>query len=102
MVASVRGGCLADHDLIFRSTADNAVGAAQLEYRVCSDQFAASWRLFIERPPVKLTSEEEEIRKLALRDLPHNKQKSSDRITSNKESRLVPRSSAFERRAVIH
>jgi hypothetical protein len=63
-----------------------------------------SWRLFIERRPVKLTSEEEEeeIRKLAFRDLPHNKQKSSERITSNKESRVVPRSSAFERRAVIH
>jgi hypothetical protein len=32
-----------------------------------------SWRLFIERRPVKLTSEEEEIRKLAFRDLPHRK-----------------------------
>jgi CRP-like cAMP-binding protein len=32
-----------------------------------------SWRLFIERRPVKLTSEEEEIRRLAFRDLPHRK-----------------------------
>jgi CRP-like cAMP-binding protein len=32
-----------------------------------------SWRLFIERRPVKLTSEEEEIRRLAFQDLPHRK-----------------------------
>jgi CRP-like cAMP-binding protein len=32
-----------------------------------------SWRLFIERRPVKLTSEEEEIRRLAFRDLAHRK-----------------------------
>ena len=32
-----------------------------------------SWRLFIERRPVKLTSEEEEIRRLVFRDLPHRK-----------------------------
>jgi CRP-like cAMP-binding protein len=32
-----------------------------------------SWRLFIERRPVKLTSEEEEIRRLAFRDLPRRK-----------------------------
>jgi CRP-like cAMP-binding protein len=32
-----------------------------------------SWRLFIERRPVKLTSEEEEIRRLAFRDLSRRK-----------------------------
>jgi hypothetical protein len=32
-----------------------------------------SWRLFIERRPVKLTPEEEEIRRLAFQDLPHRK-----------------------------
>ncbi len=32
-----------------------------------------SWRLFIERRPVKLTSEEEDIRRLAFRDLPPRK-----------------------------
>jgi len=32
-----------------------------------------SWRLFIERRPVKLTSEEEEIRRLVFPDLPHRK-----------------------------
>ncbi len=32
-----------------------------------------SWRLFIERRPVKLTSQEEEIRRLAFQDLPHRK-----------------------------
>lgn len=32
-----------------------------------------SWRLFVERRPVKLTSEEEQVRKLALRDLPSRK-----------------------------
>jgi CRP-like cAMP-binding protein len=32
-----------------------------------------SWRLFIERRPVKLTSEEEEVRRLAFQDLPHRK-----------------------------
>ena len=35
------GRSLADFHPIFRATADNAVGAAQLECRVCSDQFAA-------------------------------------------------------------
>jgi CRP-like cAMP-binding protein len=32
-----------------------------------------SWRLFIERRPVKLTSDEEDIRRLAFRDLPPRK-----------------------------
>src|SRR5262249_47226972 len=32
-----------------------------------------SWRLFIERRPVKLTAEEEEIRRLAFHDLPPRK-----------------------------
>ena len=32
-----------------------------------------SWRLFIERRPIKLTPEEEEIRRLAFRDLPPRK-----------------------------
>jgi CRP-like cAMP-binding protein len=32
-----------------------------------------SWRLFMERQPVKLTAEEEEIRRLAFRDLPPRK-----------------------------
>jgi hypothetical protein len=32
-----------------------------------------SWRLFIERRPVKLTPEEEDIRRLVFRDLPHRK-----------------------------
>jgi hypothetical protein len=32
-----------------------------------------SWRLFIERRPVKLTPKEEEIRRLAFQDLPHRK-----------------------------
>src|SRR5438270_13270917 len=32
-----------------------------------------SWRLFMERRPVKLTSEEEEIRRLVFRDLPPRK-----------------------------
>src|SRR5438046_9996594 len=41
VAAVVRGRSLADFHPIFRATADNAVGAAQLECRVCSDQFAA-------------------------------------------------------------
>jgi hypothetical protein len=32
-----------------------------------------SWRLFLERRPVKLTNEEEEVRRLAFRDLPARK-----------------------------
>ena len=32
-----------------------------------------SWRLFLERRPVKLTSDEEEVRRLAFRDLPPRK-----------------------------
>jgi CRP-like cAMP-binding protein len=45
---------------------------------IWSSVFAAinsfqSWRLFVERRPVKLTPEEEEIRRLAFRDLPSRK-----------------------------
>ena len=32
-----------------------------------------SWRLFVERRPIKLTPEEEQVRRLALRDLPSRK-----------------------------
>ena len=38
VVALVRGGSRAHLDPVFRATADDTVGAAQLECRVCGDQ----------------------------------------------------------------
>src|SRR5947207_7445520 len=50
VVAFVRGLSLAHLDPVFRATADNAVGAAQLECRVCGDQFAAIMASFHRAP----------------------------------------------------
>src|SRR6059058_3234618 len=41
VAAFVRGGSRADLDPVFHAAADNTVGAAQLDFRVCGDQSGA-------------------------------------------------------------
>jgi CRP-like cAMP-binding protein len=49
------------------------LGANRLEFCFASINLFQAWRLFVERRPVKLTPEEEQVRRLAFEDLPSRK-----------------------------
>jgi CRP-like cAMP-binding protein len=70
---AVCGGGVADRDSFLCAPAYGLVGTACLERGLCGINLLQSWLLFIERRPVKLTAEEEEIRRLAFKGLPSRK-----------------------------
>jgi CRP-like cAMP-binding protein len=73
VVASVRGGCLADHDPYFVLQPTTLWAPLSWSVVFAAINLLQSWRLFIERRPVRLTPEEEHIRRLVFENLPPRK-----------------------------
>ena len=67
-VASSFGG-----DALLPPAADAALGRVRMERGLHRINIFQAWRLVVERRPVKLTADEEEVRALVFRDLPSKK-----------------------------
>jgi Cyclic nucleotide-binding domain len=73
VVMLVYGGCGADRDPIFALQPTTLWAPLSWTVLFAAISSLQSWRLFLERRPVQLTPEEEEIRRPVFRDLPHRK-----------------------------
>jgi hypothetical protein len=70
VAAIVRGVGVSDCNPLLRPATDISVGTDILGRRFCSDNlFQSWWRLYLERRPIQLTAEDEEVRRLASRSL---------------------------------